>query len=269
MKRSELIKEIRVKTSFLCVGLDSDPVKIPLSLRKEEYPIFEFNRQIIDSTKQFCVAYKLNLAFYESLGEAGWKSLEKTLEYIPKNMFTIADAKRADIGNTAAMYAKTFFDTYHFDSVTLSPYMGEDSISPFLGRNGKWAILLALTSNSGAEDFQLQQLKSGEQLFEKVISTAKAWGDHENMMFVVGATKAEKLRRIRQIIPDHFLLIPGVGAQGGSLEEVCKNGLNQDIGLLINSSRGIIYASQGDDFAEAASLAAASIQNQMKEILKK
>ena len=267
--RKELINEIRKKQSFLCIGLDTDPSKIPTFLKRKNDPIFEFNKSIIEATQHLCVAYKLNLAFYESLGEVGWQSLKKTLDYIPKNIFTIADAKRGDIGNTASMYAKTFFETYQFDSVTLSPYMGKDSITPFLDRKGKWAIVLGLTSNPGAEDFQMKELRSGEFIFEKVISTAKEWGNHENMMFVVGATKSEKLKRIREVAPKHFLLVPGIGAQGGSLEEVCENGLNQDVGLLINSSRGIIYASQAEDFAQAAANAAESIQSQMKAILEK
>lgn len=267
MNKKQLVEQIRSKKSFLCLGLDTDLEKIPSFLLEFDDPIFEFNKRIIDATKDYCVAYKPNIAFYEAMGVKGWESLAKTIDYIPKEIFTIADAKRGDIGNTAAMYAKTFFQTYNFDSVTIAPYMGSDSVQPFLTQEGKWAIVLALTSNQGASDFQFEELKSGEKLFEKVLKTTSQWGNDSNMMYVVGATKAEALAEIRKIIPKHFLLVPGVGAQGGSLEEVCKNGMNEDIGLLINSSRGIIYASKGGDFAEAAAAAAREIQQKMAVFL--
>lgn len=263
MNKQQLLDQIRLKKSFLCVGLDTDLEKIPSFLLDFEDPIFEFNKRIIDATQNYCVAYKPNIAFYEAIGAKGWESLAKTIDYIPNEIFTIADAKRGDIGNTSAMYAKTFFETYNFDSVTIAPYMGSDSVQPFLNQEGKWAIVLALTSNQGAYDFQFEELKSGEKLFEKVLKRTSQWGSDENMMYVVGATKAESLAEIRKIIPNHFLLVPGVGAQGGSLEDVCKHGLNDEVGLLINSSRGIIYASNGEDFAEAASAAARKIQEEM------
>lgn len=268
MNRKQLTEQIRLKQSFLCVGLDTDIEKIPSFLLDFEDPIFEFNKRIIDATKDFCVAYKPNIAFYEALGAKGWVSLQKTVAYIPENLFTIADAKRGDIGNTSSMYAKTFFQTYHFDSVTIAPYMGSDSVQPFLNQEGKWAIVLALTSNQGASDFQFEELKSGEKLFEKVLNTSAKWGNDGNMMYVVGATKAKQLTEIRKLIPNHFLLVPGVGAQGGSLEEVCKYGLNDDVGLLINSSRGIIYASSERDFDKSAGEAARAIQQQMALFLK-
>lgn len=266
MNKAELIQQIKLKQSFLCVGLDPDLNKIPKHLLELEDPIFEFNKRIIDSTKDYAVAYKPNIAFYENLGITGWQSLEKTLNYIPSECFSIADAKRGDIGNTAKMYAKTFFETYNFDSITIAPYMGEDSVTPFLEFDNKWAIVLGLTSNKGAFDFQY--LKSNDKnLFENVIQKVSDWGTDENLMFVVGATKSSDIATIRKIIPNHFLLVPGVGAQGGSLEEVCKYGLTQDIGLLINSSRGIIYASNGKDFGEAAGAAAVKIQSQMSELM--
>lgn len=267
MNKKQLIEQIRLKKSFLCVGLDTDLEKIPAYLLDFEDPVFEFNKRIIDATKDFCVAYKPNIAFYEAMGAKGWDSLAKTVDYIPKDIFTIADAKRGDIGNTSAMYAKTFFQTYHFDSVTIAPYMGSDSVQPFLTQEGKWAIVLALTSNQGAFDFQFEELKSGNKLFEQVLKTTAQWGSDENMMYVVGATKAESLAEIRKIIPYHFLLVPGVGAQGGSLADVCKNGMNEDVGLLINSSRGILYASNGKDFADAAAAAAKEIQEEMAAFL--
>lgn len=264
MTRKELINTIREKKSFLCIGLDTDIAKIPASFLDFDDPIFEFNKRIIDATKDFCVAYKPNIAFYESMGAKGWKSLKKTVDYIPKTIFTIADAKRGDIGNTSLMYAKTYFETYNFDSVTVAPYMGSDSVEPFLKHPNKWAILLALTSNQGASDFQFEDLKSGKKLFEKVLETSKSWGTDENMMYVVGATKTAELQQIRKLIPNHFLLVPGVGAQGGSLVDVCKYGLNKDIGLLINSSRGIIYASnETANFEEAAAAASEKIQKEM------
>ncbi len=268
MNKKQLIAQIRKKKSFLCIGLDTDINKIPSHLKEGfDNPILEFNKQIIDATKDYCVAYKPNIAFYESMGPKGWLILEETLKYIPKDIFTIADAKRGDIGNTARMYAETFFKTYPFDSVTVAPYMGSDSVKPFLEFKDKWTILLALTSNEGAVDFQLENLKDDQPLYKKVLRTSKEWGSDENMMYVVGATKAESLKEIREIIPNHFLLVPGVGAQGGSLAEVCKYGLTEDIGLLINSSRGIIYASSGKDFAQAAKEKAISIQAQMAEFI--
>ncbi len=266
MTRTELFEEIKRKQSFLCVGLDSDLDKIPEHLLAEEDPIYEFNKGIIEATSDLCVAYKPNIAFYEALGESGWKTLRKTLELIPNNCFTIADAKRGDIGNTSRYYAKTFFEQYSFDSITIAPYMGSDSVTPFLEFKGKWSILLALTSNNGASDFQYHT-ENGQALFEKVLETSSQWGTSENMMYVIGATKAEKLKEIRQIIPDHFLLVPGVGAQGGSLEEVAKYGMNAHCGLLVNSSRGIIYSSKGTDFKEAARASAQSLQEQMASAL--
>ena len=244
MNRKQLIDQIKLKQSFLCVGLDTDLAKIPPHLLQTDDPVFEFNKQVINATAQYAVAYKPNIAFYELLGPSGWESLKKTLDYIPKNIFTIADAKRGDIGNTSGYYAKAFYNTYNFDSITLAPYMGSDSVKPFMQDN-KWAIVLGLTSNDGAMDFQKLELKGGSLLFEEVIRKSATWGSTENMMYVVGATRAEMLGQVRKIIPDHFLLVPGVGAQGGSLEEVCKYGLNRDVGLLVNSSRGIIYADNG------------------------
>jgi len=269
MNKKELIKQIKQKQSFLCVGLDTDANKIPEFLKQEEDPILSFNKRIIDATKDFCVAYKPNIAFYESLGSQGWDTLKATLDYIPKDIFTIADAKRGDIGNTAKMYAQTFFNTYNFDSVTVAPYMGSDSVEPFLAFKNKWSIVLGLTSNQGAFDFQFSELESNEKLYEKVIKTTAEWGTDENLMFVIGATKAQEFENIRRIIPNHFLLVPGVGAQGGNLQDVCKYGLNKEVGLLINSSRGILYASRGEDFAEAAAKSAQSIQQEMKQIIEK
>ncbi|MCO6500154.1 MAG: orotidine-5'-phosphate decarboxylase [Vicingus serpentipes] len=266
MNKQELIHQIKQKKSFLCIGLDTDLTKIPKHLLDEEDPIFEFNKQIIDATKDLCVAYKPNTAFYESLGVNGWKSLQKTIDYIPKDIFTIADAKRGDIGNTSAMYAKAFFDTLKFDSVTVAPYMGSDSVVPFLQHKDKWVILLALTSNQGADDFQF--FNDGNQpLFEKVLEQSKKWGNEENLMYVVGATRPEMFAEIRKIVPNHFLLVPGVGAQGGSLSEVCKYGMNNEVGLLINSSRGIIYAGKDKNFAETARKEAMIIQKEMSTLL--
>jgi orotidine-5'-phosphate decarboxylase len=268
MNKKELIQQIKSKKSFLCVGLDTDLTKIPEHLLEFEDPIFEFNKQIIDATADLCVAYKPNSAFYESLGSKGWESLHKTDEYIPKGIFKIIDAKRGDIGNTSKLYAKAFFENMHFDSVTVSPYMGVDSVSPFMEYEGKWVILLALTSNVGAMDFQLLPTTSNNRkVFEKVLIRSSKWGNDENMMFVVGATKADMLKSVREIVPNHFLLIPGVGAQGGSLDDVSRYGLNQDCGLLVNASRSIIYASSGRDFAEKARQEALSIQKQMQHIL--
>ena len=252
MDKQQLITQIKQKQSFLCVGLDTDIKKIPTHLLELEDPIFEFNKQIIDATKEYCMAYKPNIAFYESMGVSGWNSLQKTLDYIPNDIFTIADAKRGDIGNTSNMYARAFFENMNFDAVTVAPYMGSDSVTPFLGFDGKWAILLALTSNKGGLDFQTFKNENGKQLFEQVLEISQTWGTDENMMYVVGATRAEQLSDIRKIIPNHFLLVPGVGAQGGNLQEVAKYGMNKDCGLLVNSSRGIIYAGNGTDFAEKA-----------------
>lgn len=268
MTRSELVAEIKRKRSFLCVGLDTDINRIPKHLLDSEDPIFEFNKMIIDATKDYCVAYKPNIAFYESLGEAGWKSLKKTLDYIPDNIFTIADAKRGDIGNTSKLYARAFFETQDFDSITVAPYMGEDSVTPFLSYENKWVILLALTSNKGALDFQQQELQSGGKVFEKVLTVSAQWGSDENMMYVVGATRGEDIGEVRKHVPNHFFLVPGVGAQGGSLEEVVKFGMNKDCGLLVNSSRGIIYASDKEDFAVQAGKEAEKIQIQMASYLK-
>jgi orotidine-5'-phosphate decarboxylase len=255
----------------LCVGLDSDFQKIPQFLKNHSDPLFEFNRQIIDVTQEFCVAYKPNLAFYESLGAKGWESFEKTVKYIRGNYpehFIIADAKRGDIGNTSGLYARAFFETVNVDAVTVAPYMGEDSVRPFLAWEEKWVILLALTSNPGAGDFQFFYNDfSGEFLYETVLKRSQQWGTPENMMYVVGATKTEKLAEIRMIVPDHFLLVPGIGAQGGSLEEVARYGMNTQCGLLVNSSRGIIFASSGEDFADKARVAALSLRNKMNELL--
>jgi orotidine-5'-phosphate decarboxylase len=267
MNTSELFQQIQDKKSFLCIGLDTDINKIPKFLLEFEDPVFEFNKRIIESTKDLCVAYKPNIAFYESQGVKGWESLRKTLEIIPKNIFTIADAKRGDIGNTSEMYAKAFFDEMNFNSVTVAPYMGSDSVKPFLTAKNKWVILLALTSNSGGLDFQLFEDEKGQKLYQKVLRESKKWGD--NLMYVVGATRAELLQDVRSIVPNHFLLIPGFGAQGGSLEEVCKYGLNDQCGLLINSSRGIIYSGNDENFAQAAREKALEIQLQMKKILDK
>lgn len=268
MTRQELIEQIRSKRSFLCVGLDTDLSKIPPFLLETEDPIFEFNKTIIDATKDYAVAYKPNIAFYECYGPQGWKSLQKTIEYIPQNIFTIADAKRGDIGNTSTYYAKTFFDYLECDSVTVAPYMGEDSVTPFLEFDNKWVILLALTSNKGALDFQMIKDEHGEELFKKVLRKSAEWGTPENLMYVVGATRAEGIGEVRNLVPDHFFLVPGVGAQGGSLQDVAEFGWNKDCGLLVNSSRGIIYASQGDDFAEKAAAEAKKLQQEMEEILK-
>ena len=273
MTREQLFENIRRKQSFLCVGLDTDVNKIPEHLFDEsEDPIFEFNKAIIDATADLCVAYKPNLAFYESLGLEGWDVLERTVEYIRAHypdQFIIADAKRGDIGNTSAMYARTFFDHMDFDAVTVAPYMGEDSVKPFLDHDGKWVILLALTSNKGAFDFQFTEAKeSGERLFETVLRTSSQWGNADNMMYVVGATKADMLADVRRLVPDHFLLVPGIGAQGGSLQEVARHGMNAQCGLLVNSSRQIIYASSEADFADKARAEAQRVQAEMKELLK-
>lgn len=266
MNKQQLIKQIKDKKTFLCVGLDTDLKKIPQHLLKEEDPIFTFNKAIIDATADYCVAYKPNLAFYEAFGVKGMVSFEKTITYLKENYpqhFIIADAKRGDIGNTSAMYARTFFEEYGIDSVTVAPYMGEDSVSPFLGYEGKWVILLALTSNRGSYDFQLTEDSKGERLFEKVLRVSQQWGNDENMMYVVGATQGKMFEDIRKIVPHHFLLVPGVGAQGGSLQEVCRYGMISDCGLLVNSSRGIIYASHGEDFAEVAREKARELRDEM------
>ena len=254
----------------VCVGLDTDIKKIPAHRLTAEDPIFDFNKAIIDATAPFCMAFKPNLAFYESLGVKGWVAFEKTIKYLKANYpqhFIIADAKRGDIGNTSAMYARSFFEELDIDSLTVAPYMGEDSVSPFLGYEGKWVILLALTSNKGSHDFQLTADADGERLFEKVLRTSRKWAGADKMMYVVGATQGQAFEGIRQIVPDSFLLVPGIGAQGGSLEEVCKYGMTKDCGLIVNSSRAIIYASNGDDFAEAAAKAAEDVQKKMaKEV---
>ena len=274
MTREELFENIKKKQSFLCVGLDTDVNKIPEFMfdKYEGDYIYEFNKQIIDATAKYCVAYKPNLAFYESLGLQGWDVLERTVDYIRSNypdMFLIADAKRGDIGNTSAMYARTFFGAMDFDSVTVAPYMGEDSVSPFLTYEGKWVTLLALTSNKGAFDFQfMKDAETGDTLYQKVLKTSKNWGNADNMMYVVGATKADMLSDIREIIPDNFLLVPGIGAQGGSLEEVVKHGMNSQCGLLVNSSRAIIYAANDETFAEAAAREAKKVKEQMAGFLK-
>ncbi len=267
MNREQLIAQIKKKKSFLCIGLDTDINKIPKHLLELEDPVFEFNKQIIDATKELCVAYKPNIAFYESEGVNGWKSLQKTLDYIPENIFTIADAKRGDIGNTSIMYARAFFENMNFDSITIAPYMGADSVTPFLEFKDKWAIVLALTSNKGGLDFQKIKGVNGKPLFKLVLETSKKWGNHSNMMYVVGATRAEQFAEIRGIVPNHFLLVPGVGAQGGNLQEVAKFGMNADCGLLINSSRGIIFAGNDVDFAVKAKVEAQKLQQEMAVIL--
>ena len=269
MNRKELFQLIQQKKSFLCIGLDSDIKKIPPHLLDTEDPIYEFNRQIIDATHDLAIAYKPNLAFYESNGSKGWQSLEKTIQHLNKyNLFTIADAKRGDIGNTSSLYARAFFENLDFDSVTVAPYMGSDSVSPFLGYDGKWVILLALTSNKGAFDFQfIQNAEGDKKLFEEVLQRSASWGTENNMMYVVGATQANMLAEIRKIIPAHFLLVPGVGAQGGSLQEVAKFGLNDQCGLIVNSSRGIIFASREQDFDTAARQKALEVQQEMEKVL--
>ena len=271
MTTQQLISQIHKKKSFLCIGLDVDLNKIPKHLLQTEDPIFEFNKAIIDATHHLCVAYKPNTAFYEAYGLKGWKALEKTINYINQNhpeTFTIADAKRGDIGNTSSMYAKAFLEDLAFDSVTVAPYMGKDSVEPFLAFKNKCTILLALTSNEGAFDFQTKNV-DGKELYKQVLETSKTWKNSENLMYVVGATKAEYFAEIRRIIPDSFLLVPGVGAQGGNLQDVCKYGMNSNVGLLINSSRGIIYASNNNDFAEAAATKAKELQQEMEIILSK
>lgn len=267
MTRAELFTEIKKKHSYLCVGLDTDLEKIPTHLLKTDDPIFEFNKQIIDATKEFCVAYKPNVAFYESLGAAGWQSLKKTLDYIPKEHFSIADAKRGDIGNTSLLYARAFFKQMNFDAITVAPYMGSDSIKPFLEFDGKWVILLAHTSNIGSDDFQLLETRDGKFLYEEVILASQLWASPDQMMYVVGATQDHKMAAIRTLAPDHFFLVPGVGAQGGSLKSVSEVGMTSQCGLLVNSSRSIIYASSKEDFAEAARNEARNVQQEMEKLL--
>lgn len=269
MNRSELFEQIQKKSSYLCVGLDTDIEKIPTHLLKEEDPIFAFNKQIIDATAAYAVAYKPNIAFYEAHGIAGWQSLQKTIDYIPKDIFIVADAKRGDIGNTSKMYAKAFFEQMNCDSITVAPYMGEDSVKPFLAFEDKWVILLALTSNEGGKDFQNLGLNKGGELYEEVLRKSQEWGTTDQLMYVVGATRAEALINIRQIVPEHFLLVPGVGAQGGSLEEVSKYGMNSSCGLLVNSSRGIIYADSSERFAEVAAVKSKELQQEMSVYLQK
>lgn len=271
MTRQQLVEQIKLKGSYLCVGLDSDVEKLPDHLKGRPDAVITFNKAIIDATKDHCVSYKINTAFYESQGLKGWEIMAETLAYIPDTHFTIADAKRGDIGNTSAQYAKTFFEVLPFDAVTVAPYMGEDSVRPFLEYRDKWTIVLGLTSNAGSFNFQRLPLaeQNGKQLYERVLETTCKWGTPDNLMFVVGATRASDLEYIRGIIPDHFLLVPGVGAQGGSLEEVSKYGLNKDAGLLVNASRAIIFASNGEDFAEAAQKAAKDYQTEMTFHLKR
>lgn len=270
MTRKELIASIQRKRSFLCVGLDTDLKKVPAHLLQEEDPVFAFNKAIIDATAPYCVAYKPNLAFYESMGVKGWIAFEKTVSYLRENypdQFIIADAKRGDIGNTSAMYARTFFEEMDLDAVTVAPYMGEDSVTPFLGYEGKWVILLALTSNKGSHDFQLTEDAQGEKLFEKVLRKSQEWAGNDQMMYVVGATQGKAFEDIRRIAPHHFLLVPGIGAQGGSLEEVCKYGMTSECGLIVNSSRAIIYADATESFAQVAGEKAREVQAQMAQEL--
>jgi orotidine-5'-phosphate decarboxylase len=274
MTRKQLIEQIRQKKSYLCVGMDTDITKIPRHLQSHPDSVYEFNKQIIDATKDLCVAYKINTAFYEAMGLKGWEAMEKTVSYIPKEHFIIADAKRGDIGNTSSQYAKAFFETLNFDAITVAPYMGEDSVKPFLEFENKWAIVLGLTSNPGSKDFEQlkivgQETNNGEEyLYENVLRKVSSWGNPDNLMFVIGATKASDLQEIRKIIPDHFLLVPGVGFQGGSLQEVSKYGMNTDCGLLVNASRAIIYASEKEDFATEAKAIAQQYQSEMAGYLK-
>lgn len=269
MNRAELFSQIQKKSSFLCVGLDPDLTKIPAHLMKEEDPIFSFCKQIIEQTADFAVAYKPNIAFFEALGPKGWETLQKVLEVIPSDIFTIADAKRGDIGNTSKLYAKAFFETMDFDSITVAPYMGEDSVTPFLEFENKWVILLALTSNAGSQDFQLIQDAQGKPLYQAVLEKSQEWGSPDNLMYVVGATRGELIGEVRKTAPEHFFLVPGVGAQGGSLEEVARFGMNSTCGLLVNSSRGIIYASSDKDFAVVARQESQKLQEAMKELLER
>ncbi len=272
MTKQELFNNIKQKQSFLCVGLDTDIKKIPQHLLSDEDPIFAFNKAIIDATAPYCIAYKPNLAFYESMGVKGWIAFEKTIKYLNENypdQFIIADAKRGDIGNTSAMYARTFFEECQLDAVTVAPYMGADSVTPFLGYEGKWVILLALTSNKGSHDFQLTKDETGEQLFQKVLRKSQEWANDEQMMYVVGATQGQAFEQIRKIVPNHFLLVPGIGAQGGSLSEVCKYGITKECGLIVNSSRAIIYADSTENFAAVAAEEAKKVQQEMQQELEK
>jgi orotidine-5'-phosphate decarboxylase len=269
MTRTELFAQIQKKSSYLCIGLDPDLDKMPPHLLTISDPVFEFNKQIIDSTRDFCVAYKPNMAFYEALGPRGWVSLQKTLDYIPKDIFTIADAKRGDLANTSEFYAKAFFHQMNFDAITLSPYMGQDSINPFLAYKDKWVILLDHTSNSGSADFQTQELKSGRKLYEEVILQSQQWATPDQLMYVVGATRADKFAEIRKLAPDNFFLVPGFGAQGGELEKVSRSGMNTQCGLIVSSSRAIIYASGEKDFASAAGKEAKAVRDQMDRFLQK
>lgn len=271
MNKEQLVKQIKEKRSFLCVGLDSDIKKMPACIKENEDAIFDFNKAIIDATAPYTVAYKPNLAFYEAFGVKGWISFEKTVKYIKENypeIFIIADAKRGDIGNTSALYARSFFEEMKVDSITVAPYMGEDSVKPFLAYEDTWVILLALTSNPGSHDFQLTKDEEGTMLFEKVLATSQNWGSDQNMMYVVGATQGKSFENVRRIVPNHFLLVPGVGAQGGSLEEVCKYGMNKDCGLLVNASRAIIFADSSENFAAVAAEKAHDYQQQMERELK-
>jgi orotidine-5'-phosphate decarboxylase len=267
MNRTQLFDQIKKKSSYLCVGLDTDITKIPKHLHSTSDPVFEFNKRIIDATSEFCVAYKPNIAFYEALGPKGWESLQKTLDYIPQDCFTIADAKRGDIGNTSSLYARAFFEQMTFDSITVAPYMGEDSVKPFLEFPDKWVILLVHTSNPGSVDIQQLETRDGKYVYEEVIFASQRWATADQMMYVVGATKADKIGTIRTLAPDHFFLVPGIGAQGGDLEAVSKAGLNAQCGLLVNSSRAIIYASSGEDFADAARKEAVKVQHEMSSYL--
>jgi len=267
MNKAELFSRIQKKSSFLCVGLDADIQKIPAHLKSEKDPIFTFCKEIIEQTADFAVAYKPNIAFFEALGPQGWETLQKVNELIPKDIFTIADAKRGDIGNTSKLYAKAFFEKMDFDSVTVAPYMGVDSVTPFLEFENKWVILLALTSNAGSMDFQLIKDETGKPLYQSVLEKSQQWGDSDNMMYVVGATRGELIGEVRKVVPDHFFLVPGVGAQGGSLADVAKYGMNSSCGLLVNSSRGIIYASQDENFGKSARSEAQKLQEEMSNLL--
>ena len=267
MTRKELVQTILTKRSYLCVGLDTDPAKLPVCLQGDPDAVFNFNRQIIDATRDLCVAYKINTAFYEALGVEGWEIMQRTAEYIGNGHFRIADAKRGDIGNTSDQYARAFFRQLPFDSVTVAPYMGADSVTPFLQYPGKWAIVLGLTSNQGASDFEMLEMKDGSRLYEQVLRTVSGWGTPDNLMFVVGATQAAEFRQIRRLTPDHFYLVPGVGAQGGSLQEISAAAMTAEVGLLVNASRAILFASSGDDYAEAARQTALGYQREMNEYL--
>lgn len=267
MTRKELVEQIKSKKTYLCVGLDTDITKIPRHLLSNPEPVFEFNKRIIDATKDYCVSYKINTAFYEALGLVGWEAMERTVDYIPSTHFKIADAKRGDIGNTSSQYAKAFFESMSFDAITVAPYMGADSVKPFLEYKSKWTILLGLTSNSGAADFELQPAGEG-LLYEKVLTTAAKWGSPDNLMYVVGATQADEFTNIRKLTPDHFYLVPGVGAQGGSLKDISEKAMNKEVGILVNASRAVIYASDKEDFAEKAAAVAKQYQQEMAGYIK-